>query len=192
MARIKGVDLPDNKRIEIVINDWGMVELFENKKNYISLSLGVLLNKRKKDPRYMYKKGYDENKELISENSLNSNIFSEFLNENNINRYEYESNGYTMKIAEGKHSLQMPFYVTNTSQYCTLYAMCTNLDRGKQKLVKKCPKYCRDYIFSYPKHLKMVGRYNSLFAFDDTLIKDYKKLEYYIKSGVDRIVLNFI
>ena len=31
----------------------------------------------------MYKKGYDENKELISENSLNSNIFSEFLNENN-------------------------------------------------------------------------------------------------------------
>lgn len=182
----------NKKSIEVVINDWGMVELFENKKNYISLSLGVLLNKRKKDPRYMYKKGYDENKELISENSLNSNIFSEFLNENNINRYEYESNGYTMKIAEGKHSLQMPFYVTNTSQYCTLYAMCTNLDRGKQKLVKKCPKYCRDYIFSYPKHLKMVGRYNSLFAFDDTLIKDYKKLEYYIKSGVDRIVLNFI
>ena len=182
----------NEKCIEVVINDWGMIELLRDKDDYISLCLGVLLNKRKKDPRYMYKKGYDENKELMSENSLNSNCFIEFMKENNINRYEYENCGYRIKIAEGNHSLHMPFYVTNTSQYCTLYAMCTNLDRGKQKLVTKCPKYCRDYIFSYPKHLKMVGRYNSLFAFDDTLIKDYEQLEYYIKNGIDRIVLNFI
>ena len=52
--------------------------------------------------------------------------------------------------------------------------------------------YCKEYIFSYPKHLKMVGRYNSIFAFDDTLLKDFEKLEHYIDNGIDRIVLNFI
>lgn len=112
--------------------------------------------------------------------------------ENKIKRYEYENCGYEISIGEGKHSLQIPYYVTNTSQYCTLYAMCNNLDRGKQELVKSCPKYCRDYVFAYPKHLKMVGKYNSLFAFDDTLLKDINKLEKYISMGIDRIVLNFI
>ena len=55
-----------------------------------------------------------------------------------------------------------------------------------------CPTYCKDYIFSYPKHLKMVGKYNSLFSFDDTLLHDSKKLEQYINEGIDRILLNFI
>jgi hypothetical protein len=70
--------------------------------------------------------------------------------------------------------------------------MCVSFDRGNQKLVDGCPKYCMDYVFAYPKHLKMVGRYNSLFAFDDTLLKDPKELKYYISNGIDRIVLNFI
>lgn len=179
-------------KIEIVINDWGMIKLLEDKTDYFTLSLGVLLNKRKKDPRYIYKKGYEKNKDMMSENNLNSKIFSDFLKENKIERYEYENCGYEILIGEGKHSLQMPFYVTNTSQYCTLYAMCKNLDRGSQKLVNSCPKYCMDYVFAYPKHLKMVGKYNSLFAFDDTLLKDRNMLEKYVNMGIDRIVLNFI
>ncbi|HCW52659.1 MAG TPA: hypothetical protein DG753_02730, partial [Clostridium sp.] len=180
------------KQIEIVINDWGMIKLLKDKQDYIKMCLGVLLNKRKKDPRYMYKKGYEQNKSLIAENSLNSGVFREFLKENGIERYEYENCGYRMDIAEVNHSMHMPFYVTNTSQYCPLYAMCKHQNRGKQELVMNCPKYCKDYVFSYPKHLKMVGRYNSLFAFDDTLLKDKNKLEYYINSGIDRIVMNFI
>lgn len=182
----------NNKKIEIVINDWGMLKVVENKQDYLTLCLGVLLNKRKKDPRYIYKNGYNENKVLIGDNSLNSKIFSEFLKDNNINRFEYESCGYKLNIAKGNHTLHMPFYVTNTSQYCTLYAKCTRMNRGRQKLVMGCPMYCKDYIFSYPKHLKMVGKYNSLFSFDDTLLHDSKKLEQYINEGIDRILLNFI
>ena len=182
----------NNKKIEIVINDWGMLKVVENKQDYLTLCLGVLLNKRKKDPRYIYKNGYNENKALIGDNSLNSKIFSEFLKDNNINRFEYESCGYKLNVAKGNHTLHMPFYVTNTSQYCTLYAKCTRMNRGRQKLVMGCPMYCKDYIFSYPKHLKMVGKYNSLFSFDDTLLHDSKKLEQYINEGIDRILLNFI
>ena len=184
--------IENNKNIEIVINDWGMIKLVQDKSDYFILNLGVLLNKRKKDPRYVYKKGYKENNKLIGKNNLNSYIFNRFLNENNIKRYEYENCGYDIEIAEGNHSLHIPFYVTNTSQYCTLYAMCTTMNRGNQKLVKGCPMYCKEYIFSYPKHLKMVGRYNSIFAFDDKLLKDFEKLEHYIDNGIDRIVLNFM
>ena len=182
----------NNKPVEIVINHWGMLKLLENKRDFFQISLGVLLNKRKKDPRYTYKNGYEENIALISDNSLNISDFNEFLKSKGISRYEYESCGYKVHIAEGNHSMHLPFYVTNTSQYCTLHAMCTQLDRGKQKLVMGCEMYCKDYVFAYPKHLKMVGRYNSLFAFDDTLLKDEGKLSEYIKNGIDRIVLNFI
>lgn len=182
----------NDTKIEIIVNDFGMLKLLEDKRDYFRISLGVLLNKRKKDPRYIYKKGYLENKELIAKNNLNSSIFNNFLKECKIERYEYESCGYKISIAEGYHSMHIPFYQTNTSQYCPLYAMCTTMDRGNQKLVTECPKYCRDYVFSYPKHLKMVGRYNSLFAFDDTLLKEPKELEYYINNGIDRIVLNFM
>lgn len=181
----------NNTKIEIVVNDFGMLKLLEDKLDCFKLSLGVLINKRKKDPRYIYKNGYEENTELIAENSLNSEIFSKFLKDSNIERYEYENCGYKISIAEGHHSLHLPFYQTNTSQYCPLYAMCTTMDRGNQKLVVNCPKYCNDYVFNYPKHLKMVGRYNSLFGFDDTLLKNPEKLEFYINSGIDRIVLNF-
>ena len=184
--------IENNINIEIVINDWGMLKILKDKTDYFTLCLGTLLNKRKKDPRYMYKNGYEENNELLAENSLNSSLFEKFLKENNIERYEYESCGYKMHIAEGSHSLHMPFYVTNVSQYCPLYAMCKNMDRGKQILVKNCPKYCRDYVFSYPKHLKMTGRYNSLFAFDDVILKDYTILEYYLNNGIDRLVFNFM
>jgi hypothetical protein len=182
----------NNKSIEIIVNDFGMLKLLEDKTDYLKLSLGVLLNKRKKDPRYIYKKGYMENKKLMAENSLNSSIFNGFLKECKIERYEYENCGYRISIAEGHNSMHVPFYVTNTSQYCPLYAMCVSFDRGNQKLVDGCEKYCMDYVFAYPKHLKMVGRYNSLFAFDDTLLKDPKELKYYISNGIDRIVLNFI
>lgn len=182
----------NHMEIEIIVNDWGFLNLIEDKTKYFKATLGVLLNKRKKDPRYVYKKGYIVNKEIMAENSLNSSIFTKFLKDCKIERYEYENSGYRMSIAEGKHSLHIPFYQTNTSQYCPLYAMCESQDRGKQMLVLDCPKYCKDYVFSYPKHLKMVGRYNSIFAFDDTLLKDPKELASYLTKGIDRIVLNFI
>lgn len=182
----------NHMEIEVVVNDWGMLKLIEDKTNYIKVSLGVLLNKRKKDPRYIYNKGYNTNKKIMALNSLNNSIFTKFLKDCKIERYEYENCGYRMFIAKGNHSLHIPFYQTNTSQYCPLYAMCVNQDRGNQEFVSDCPKYCEDYVFAYPKHLKMVGRYNSLFAFDGTLLKNPEELEYYVSSGIDRIVLNFI
>ena len=46
----------ENKiKIEVVVNDWGIIKLFDMKNEYFDFNLGILLNKRKKDPRMVYK-----------------------------------------------------------------------------------------------------------------------------------------
>ena len=91
-----------------------------------------------------------------------------------------------------------------------MYAKCTTGERGKQKLVKQCPGFCKDYAFLYPDHLKMVGRYNSLFALDSRIFEDDPGFESGIENevgmktgikemvqkwktaGTDRLVVNLL
>lgn len=178
-----------NKTIEIVVNDWGTAHLAAQLPVF-SLCLGVLLNKRKKDPRMAYKLG---NRTLFEQNSVHAAFYREYLKEEfRMERYEWESCGdtSTSKFLEGKNSLRLPFYQTNTSQYCPLYAACTEGSRGAQVPIRECPKFCERQAFLYPEHLRMVGRYNSLFGVDLTVLKRTgAMLEL---RGVDRVVVNLL
>lgn len=175
---------------EIIINDWAMVEILRKYPKHLSPVLGTLLNKRKKDPRMKYKKG---NKMLYEQNNLNAEFYREFLAEKcNIYRYEWESCGYAQnfpRFSNGKNSLHFPFYQTNTSQFCPLYAVCTEGERGKQKLVTKCPHFCEQNTLLYPKHLHMVGRYNSLSGVDTEVLSHPENLLADVEAGIDRLVL---
>ena len=125
-----------------------------------------------------------------SRNSLNAGFYRNFLErEYGIQRFEWESCGYEQQIPPGKNSLHIPFYQTNTSQYCPLGAVCETGERGRQKLAKKCPGYCTEYALLYPEHLHMIGRYNSLFGIDMRILKEEEILENYIQNGVDRVVI---
>ena len=152
--------------------------------------LGVLLNKRKKDPRMAYKLG---DRTLFEQNSVHAAFYREYLKEEfRMERYEWESCGdtSTRKFPEGKNSMHLPFYQTNTSQYCPLYAACTEGSRGAQVPIRECPKFCERQAFLYPEHLRMVGRYNSLFGVDLTVLKRTgAMLEL---RGVDRVVVNLL
>ena len=179
-----------NCQIEVVVNDWGMAEIVKNQTENLVPCLGTLLNKRKKDPRISYKIG---DKKLFEKNNLNADFYRNFLRDNyRISRFEWETCGYMQQFPAGKNSLHLPFYQTNTSQYCPLRAVCINGDRGRQKLAKKCPEYCKEYAFLYPEHLHMTGRYNSLFGLDMDVLKDEKILESYINNGIDRLVIGLI
>lgn len=174
--------------VEIVVNDWAVAEMLHGKTSRLCPVLGTLLNKRKKDPRMKYKSG---DISLFQQNSLNAEFYRDFLAEEfHIHRYEWESCGYPQEFPPGKNSLHLPFYQTNTSQYCPLYALCTTGDRGTQQLAEHCPKFCEKYALLYPEHLHMMGRYNSLFGVDKTFLKSpemWKKIK-----GIkpDRIVVN--
>lgn len=204
--------------IEILVNDWAMADIVAkqnarlttptistkaiastvfsavsdnavDKKTYLIPCLGVLLNKRKKDPRFPYKKG---NKTLYQQNNLNADFYREYLEkEFGILRYEWESCGYEQKFPQGQNSLHLPYYQTNTSQYCPLYAICTTGNRGAQHLVKECPHYCNTYTLSYPENMNMLGRFNSLFGVDKELLDCPENLKGYIEAGVDRLVVSW-
>lgn len=86
--------------IEIVINDWAMADIIAKQnaelaikkseainemRQYLIPCLGILLNKRKKDPRFPYKKG---DKSLYSQNNLNADFYRKYLqSEFGIQRY---------------------------------------------------------------------------------------------------------
>ena len=180
-----------NKIIEIVVNDWGTAHLAAQLPVF-SLCLGVLLNKRKKDPRMAYKLG---DRTLFEQNSVHAAFYRKYLKaEFQIERYEWESCGdtSTRKFPEGKNSLHLPFYQTNTSQYCPMYAACIKGSRGAQTPVRKCPEFCEKQTFLYPEHLRMAGRYNSLFSYDTQILTENTLLFSYIAHGADRIVLNLM
>ena len=182
-----------NKPIEIVVNDFGMARLLREHRQWMTPILGVLLNKRRKDPRYSYKQGFLQYQEQLAKNHLNDEQYREYLSMTfGIKRFEYESCGYPIEIPQGAHSLHFPYYQTNTSQYCTLHATCTTGERRNQRLVRSCPYYCEELYFAYPKHLKMVGRFNSIFGFDPSVLEQEDSKKNYVKQGIDRFVLTLL
>ena len=179
-----------DRELEVIVNDWGLAGLVGRMTSHLIPILGILLNKYKKDPRIGFKQG---DQMLLKENPLGLENYRKYLqDEFAIHRYEWECRGHEQEYPQGHNSLYFPFYQTNTSQYCPLYACCTTGERGRQKEPANCPQYCQDKVLLYPDHLKMVGRYNSLFALDDTLLRMPEQVEQLMKSGIDRLVVNLL
>ena len=175
--------------VEIIVNDWAMADLLQNYPQLCPV-LGVLINKHRKDPRLSYKKGEPS---LLERNNLNADFYRTFLRKKmRIKRYEWESCSYLPELPKGNHSLHLPFYQTNTSQYCPLYARCEKGSRGAQTLPENCPHWCTEYASLYPAHLHMIGRYNSLFALDAEILRSPELLGGWIQTGVDRLVINLL
>ena len=179
-----------DREMEVNVNDWGLAGLVGRMTSHLIPILGILLNKYKKDPRIGFKQG---DQMLLKENPLGLENYRKYLqDEFAIHRYEWECCGHEQEYPQGHNSLYFPFYQTNTSQYCPLYACCTTGERGRQKEPVNCPRYCQNKVLLYPDHLKMVGRYNSLFALDDTLLRMPEQAEQLMKSGIDRLVVNLL
>lgn len=179
-------------KIEVVLNDFGYFPFIENRKDAFIPCMGTLLNKRRKDPRYIYKSGFDAQKARLEENALNNEKWMRFLENQGIERFEYETCGYRMKIASKRSSLHFPLYQTNTSQHCPLYALAAEGNRGRQKEIRNCSHLCRQFVIMYPEHLSLIGKMNSIFACDMWLMNNPDVLREYIEQGVDRFVWNMI
>lgn len=198
LQKLEAWCVANEREIEAVVNDWGMLEIIKSRKmqnsNYMKFCFGLLLNKRKKDPRMQYYLGKQERGEMYAQNSLNAEFYQRRLEEEyRIARWEWETCGYRQKLPSGCHSIHWPFYQTNTSHYCPLYAVQKNGARGRQELPKQCAEYCRESAFLYPKHLLMVGRYNSLFGLDlESVKKTDEMMEFYAAQGADRLVVNLL
>lgn len=177
------LSLAAEHKLEIEINDWGMLNRAQAFKKDIHILFGTRLNKRRKDPRMQWKAGISGQESLLSRNALNDDFFLNFLKELGVVRFEYESCGLPAALEGIPGSLHLPFYQTNTSLWCPLNALCSNGDRGRQVPADNCSRWCEENALLYPAHLGMLGRWNSLLAVDRELN--------YIDPGFDRWVLNF-
>lgn len=181
--------LPD----EMVINDWGTLHLLEKWKQKakasVRLNLGILLSRPKKDNRLRY---LNADISYFRETGVNSGFYREYLEKHQIRRYELEACGHDLVIPKGRHSLHLPFFQTNTAQFCTLHAKVVSGDRGRQQSIEQCPQYCREQAFLYPKHLEMFGQYNTLFGFDRKSLEEMEYFNQFVRQGIDRIVVNLM
>ena len=187
-------------KLEVEINDWAMADMLKGALPDLVPCFGRMLNKRKKDPRMTYKKS---SRECLRENSLNAEFYQEYLSQEfGIQRLEWECCDYEQKFPDPaakmrvENHLHLPFYQTNTSQYCTLYAGSAYGDRSVQHLLTSCDKRCEWQAYLYPQHLEMVGRYNSLFGRDHEILEragivpcDLEKTEKFCKQNyIGRLV----
>jgi hypothetical protein len=183
--------LENNKKIEVLINDWGMIQLINEYNSFIPV-LGRLMNKRKKDPRISWIWGSKKNKELLKINNLNCDHFIKFMEKYGIKRCEYEDHIIGNKITNLQGSLHFPYFQINTSVFCPTYAQCNKYDRHKQNLITQCPRYCEEFVFLYPEHLNMIGKGNCIFGYNNMIFIDPIHIMNYINQGIDRLVYSAI
>ena len=182
-------DLP----CELVINDWGLLSLCQEHGLNHPLCMGPLLNRRRKDPRLKWQNGHARFGSLLAENSLNDPEYLSFLQKQGFSRFEHETCGYPISLPpQGNHSLHLPWYQTNTSQYCPLHALCHSGDRRKQTLVSSCEYPCEQLWLGYPSPPAMAGMFNSLFAPDIEALSAPERISTALSQGVDRLVMEWL
>ena len=114
-----------------------MAEMLKGKVLFVPV-LGILLNKRRKDPRLHYKTetmaqiGAETESKFLEENSLNADFYRKYLEkEYGIVRYEWESCGYDMALPPGKKQPASSFL---PDQYLpVLHIVCKVYDRRAGK-----------------------------------------------------------
>ena len=173
-------------KLEVVINDFGISLLIEEmgKMGNFAFTMGVLLNKRKKDSRMMISDN--------SQTSVNAEFYQKYLEQRfKITGISYEACGYAISFADRtcKNILHLPLYQTNTSGFCTTYAICKNGERSKQETVKKCPHYCESCQIEYVENQNIRYRFNSLFGESMKELNDFEYLRAITKNDVDRLVI---
>lgn len=175
-------------KTEIIINDFGVLELIRNKSYEFKLVLGRLLNQQKRGPRLakiLNRLPSDLIKHFCSTYLDREEIVSILL-ELGIERIEFDNIplGLTRyPLPKLKASLYYPFVYVSTTRLCpTSKAFKPNF---RLRLIENCETECRICHFklkhkSMPEDLILKG--NTYFLYWDKLPPNLEKL------GIDRVV----
>ncbi|MGE4385794.1 MAG: hypothetical protein AB7E39_08045 [Endomicrobiaceae bacterium] len=188
-----------SKKKEIVFNDWGLFYFLRKYYPEITLVMGRLLTKQKKDPRagiilnnkqdkIKIIKSESENKiirsktvpkpllDIFSRHSVESDEFFDFLLKNNVSRIEIDNLKWNMLSSltkKLKASLYFPYMLLTVTRYCG--AM-------NGKYLKVCNYSCRKKTAVLDKGLYIKG--NAVYYKNDIMPGD-KILR---MNNIDRIV----
>jgi len=149
LARRKG------KKIEVVVNDWGLLWLVRERFGRLEPVLGRVLFKIKKDPRFVLSRDKNFSKVLgsLRRSSASASIYRKFLSSWGIRRVECDlpEQGLNMDFRKAglEASVHLPYTYVTSGRRCLASAMAAPLWE-KGLLVRDCRQECRTqgYVMS--------------------------------------------
>jgi hypothetical protein len=181
-----------NKKLpgsEVIINDYGTLELMQEKKLKLKPVLGRLLTKQKRGPRII--NIMDKLPKPAIEHFRKSNaevpIFQEFLIRNGFGRVELDNllQGIEDDFSNSKikASLYYPYAYVTTTRFC-LTSICdkNNISPGIYPCKKECQKYGSFKLTNKHMPIPLLLKGNTQFFENKKLPKDLEG------KGIDRLV----
>lgn len=172
--------------LETECNDLGELMLIrERGYTHLAPTAGVLLGKRRKDPRLPFLPGYDPRH--LETTTMDDPLYQELFP---FGRSAVETLDYVPRIPFGRGTLYGPYYATNVSGLCPLLAAEHTGDRGAQRIGDACAFDCEHNAFLYPDAERLAGIGNAILGFSGDAFCT-EKLARARDLGADRLVLNF-
>ena len=176
---------------EVVVNDWGVLQLLRSEYPEFKPVLGRLLNKSKRGPRIMniLKQIPAETKEYFQGSNLDVPSAIRFLRQQGIERVEFDNLLQGLNLAGTavsiSKSLYLPFAFISATRFC-LSANCDDSSKMDYLGVFPCGKECLKYSFNLYNPvmtLPLIRRGNAVFFIHESIPKVVARQQ------VDRIVV---
>jgi hypothetical protein len=176
---------------EVVVNDWGVLQLLRSQYIQLKPVLGRLLNKSKRGPRIMniFEQLPAETKEYFQGSNLDVPAAVRFLKQQGIERVEFDNllQGISLKGSDpGIHTtLYLPFAYISATRFC-LTANCDDTEKKDAIGVFPCGRECLKYSFNLYNPvmtLPLIRRGNAVFFIHESIP------DVITRQQVDRIVV---
>lgn len=176
---------------EVVVNDWGVLQLLRSEYPDCKPVLGRLLNKSKRGPRIMniLDRVPAETKNYFQGSNLDAPAAVRFLRKQGIERVEFDNllQGLALEGSDPElhKSLYLPFAVISATRFC-LTANCDDPLKTDAIGIFPCSKQCLDYSFNLYNpvmNLPLIRRGNAVFFVNEQIP------EIISRQQVDRIVV---
>lgn len=176
---------------EVVVNDWGVLQLVRSAHPQLKPVLGRLLNKSKRGPRIMniFDQLPAETKNYFQGSNLDVPSAVRFLRQQGIQRVEFDNllQGLTLNGSDPQmhKSLYLPFAFISATRFC-LTANCDDPDKIDAIGVFPCARECLKYSFNLYNPvmtLPLIRRGNAVFFVNENIP------DVVARQQVDRIVV---
>jgi hypothetical protein len=166
--------LPD---AEVVVNDWGVLQLVRSAYPQLKPVLGRLLNKSKRGPRIMniLDQLPLETKEYFQGSNLDVPSAIRFLQQHGIKRVEFDNllQGISLEGADPaiQKSLYLPFAFVSATRFC-LTANCDDPSKMGAIGIFPCGRECLNYSFNLYNPvmtLPLIRRGNAVFFVNENV-----------------------
>jgi len=187
------IRLHDGETAELAVNDWGLAAaLHRAHGSRISLTLGSLLMKQRRDVRLPLLRGFGGRGSLQSQSSMYRGDFREWMRDAlGIDCLCVDAPGYPVDLPDGDYALRLPFYAMNTAAHCTLRSVLQYGDRS-HPVQTPCAFECEHAQLIYPDSVDMIGIGNALFGVDLRIMESGDALRGMIGPGCRRAVIDLL